>query len=145
MGNIDRIWYNLGMMSHYLRSQGGTNVPTPPPLKTLPCPITVVIYVTPSPAINLHETLTTYSSVQVEVMKTDQELRGGATPYRTSTRGAPPPLVSTEFIVQDDGEYWQMENSGCRWPEYMGGWLGGWSHFRGPSHNNVIFLVCAGF
>lgn len=39
-------------------------------------------------------------------MKADQEQRGGATPYRTSTRGVPPPLVSTQFTVQDDGECW---------------------------------------
>ncbi len=37
-------------------------------------------------------------------MKSDQDQRGGATPYRTSTRGLPPPLVTTQFIVQDDGE-----------------------------------------
>ena len=36
-------------------------------------------------------------------MKADQDQRGGATPYRTSTRGLPPPLVTTKFVVQDDG------------------------------------------
>ena len=36
-------------------------------------------------------------------MKTDQEQRGNP-PYQTSTRGIPPPLVSTDFTVHDDGE-----------------------------------------
>lgn len=35
-------------------------------------------------------------------MKLDQEQRG-STPYLTSTRGIPPPLVTTDFTVQDDG------------------------------------------
>ena len=36
-------------------------------------------------------------------MKADQE-QFGATPYCTSTRDAPPPLVTTKFTVKDDGK-----------------------------------------
>ena len=50
-------------------------------------------------------------SVQVEVMKADQEQRGGATPYRTSTRGIPPPLVTTDYLVQDDGKLGSAHNN----------------------------------
>jgi protein transport protein SEC24 len=38
----------------------------------------------------------------VVMMKLDQEQRG-AVPFRTSTRGIPPPLVTTNFTVFDDG------------------------------------------
>ena len=38
----------------------------------------------------------------VEVMKADQE-QHGSNPYRTTTQGIPPPLVTTTFTVQDDG------------------------------------------
>ena len=37
-------------------------------------------------------------------MRADQEQHGGSTPYRTSTRGMAPPLVTTDFLVQDDGK-----------------------------------------
>ena len=37
------------------------------------------------------------------MMQLDQEQRGSA-PYHTSSRGIPPPLVTTNFTVVDDGE-----------------------------------------
>lgn len=36
-------------------------------------------------------------------MAADQEARGGV-PFRTSTRGTAPPLVTTQFRALDDGE-----------------------------------------
>ena len=36
-------------------------------------------------------------------MNVDQE-QHGATPYLTSTRDTPPPLVTTKFTVKDDGK-----------------------------------------
>lgn len=41
--------------------------------------------------------------LQVDVIEGDQELRG-STIYSTATRGIPPPLVTTEFTVEDNGE-----------------------------------------
>lgn len=38
------------------------------------------------------------------MMQLDQEQRGSA-PYHTSSRGIPPPLVTTNFTVVDDGEH----------------------------------------
>jgi protein transport protein SEC24 len=38
----------------------------------------------------------------VAMMRLDQEQRGSA-PYHTSSRGIPPPLVTTNFTVVDDG------------------------------------------
>lgn len=35
-------------------------------------------------------------------MEADQEQRGGV-PFLTSSRGVPPPLVTTHYRVQDDG------------------------------------------
>jgi len=37
-------------------------------------------------------------------MKMDQDQRGSI-PFRTSTRGVPPPFVTTNFTVQDDGKW----------------------------------------
>ncbi len=36
-------------------------------------------------------------------MAADQEAKGGV-PFLTSTRGSAPPLVTTQFRAQDDGE-----------------------------------------
>ena len=36
-------------------------------------------------------------------MKSDRD-QHGSVPYRTSTRGVPPPLITTDFTVQDDGK-----------------------------------------
>ena len=41
--------------------------------------------------------------VQVDVIEGDRESRG-STVYSTATRGIPPPLVTTDFVVQDNGE-----------------------------------------
>ena len=40
--------------------------------------------------------------LQIAVMKSDQDQRGSS-PYHTSTRGVPPPLVTTAFTVLDQG------------------------------------------
>ena len=41
-------------------------------------------------------------------MRADQEHWSSA-PFLTSSRGNPPPLTSTNFTVQDDGEWaWQL-------------------------------------
>ena len=42
--------------------------------------------------------------MQVDVIEGDRESRG-STVYSTATRGIPPPLVTTDFVVQDNGEY----------------------------------------
>ena len=39
---------------------------------------------------------------QIQVMKDDNEAFKGS-PYLTSTRGRTPPLVTSNFAVQDDG------------------------------------------
>lgn len=39
---------------------------------------------------------------QIQVMREDQELRG-AEPFTTNQPGLVPPLVTTSFIVQDEG------------------------------------------
>lgn len=39
---------------------------------------------------------------QIQVMKDDNEAFKGS-PYLTSTRGRTPPLVTSNFVVQDDG------------------------------------------
>lgn len=44
-----------------------------------------------------------HTHTQVAVMKMDQDQRGSI-PFRTSTRGVPPPFVTTNFTVQDDGK-----------------------------------------
>lgn len=41
--------------------------------------------------------------IQVDVIEGDRESRG-STIYSTATRGIPPPLVTTEFTVEDNGE-----------------------------------------
>ena len=41
--------------------------------------------------------------LQVDVIEGDRESRG-STIYSTATRGIPPPLVTTEFTVEDNGE-----------------------------------------
>ena len=43
------------------------------------------------------------ASPQVDVIEGDRESRG-STVYSTATRGIPPPLVTTEFAVEDNGE-----------------------------------------
>lgn len=40
---------------------------------------------------------------QIQVMKDDNEAFKGS-PYLTSTRGRTPPLVTSNFVVQDDGK-----------------------------------------
>ena len=78
---------------------------------TLTCNLLYYMYITTS---LLHATsCITYISLrhsymqplvlQVAVMKLDQDQRGSA-PFHTSTRGVPPPLVTTDFTVIDDGE-----------------------------------------
>ena len=42
--------------------------------------------------------------LQVDVIEGDRESRG-STVYSTATRGIPPPLVTTEFTVEDNGKY----------------------------------------
>ena len=44
-----------------------------------------------------------YGLQQIQVMKDDNEAFKGS-PYLTSTRGRTPPLVTSNFVVQDDGK-----------------------------------------
>ncbi len=45
-------------------------------------------------------------------MKADQE-QHKASPYRTTTQGVPPPLVTTAFTVQDDGRWQCVARDRC--------------------------------
>ena len=53
--------------------------------------------------LSMYKELKEKPCAQVAMMRLDQEQRGSA-PYHTSSRGIPPPLVTTNFTVVDDGE-----------------------------------------
>ena len=83
----------------------------------MPSPVSAVCYVPPIPSLHsltcthvhthTHYTYTTCTYIiliQVDVIEGDRESRG-STVYSTATRGIPPPLVTTEFTVEDNGMF----------------------------------------